>query len=70
MAYFGTKYPPMKPNPLTGITEREQETMLALLRMPRQQQKDAPKPMSGQGIAQRRRREKERQRATGASGGD
>lgn len=55
---------------VAGISEREQRIMSHLLRMPRQQQKDAPKPMSGQGIAQRRRREKERQRATGAKGGD
>jgi hypothetical protein len=52
---------------LHGISERERDIMSRLLRMPRQQQKDAPKPMSGQGIAQRRRREKERQRATSAT---
>jgi hypothetical protein len=55
---------------LEGISEREQEIMLRLLRTPRQQQKDAPKPMSGQGIAQRRRREKERQRPTSATSCD
>jgi hypothetical protein len=54
-------------DPLDGIPEREQRIMSLLIRMPRQQQKDAPKPMSGQGIAQRRRREKERQRATSAT---
>jgi len=48
-------------DPLAGISDREQRIMSRLLRMPRQQQKDAPKPMSGQGIGQRRRREKERQ---------
>jgi len=47
-------------DPLAGISEREREILLRLLRTPRQQQKDAPKPMSVQGIAQRRRREKER----------
>jgi hypothetical protein len=55
---------------LEGISEREQEIMLRLLRTPRQQQKDAPKPMSVQGIAQRRRREKERQRPTSATSCD
>jgi hypothetical protein len=44
---------------LAGISERERSIMGRLLRMPRQQQKDAPKPMSGQGVAQRRRRERE-----------
>jgi len=58
-------------NPLAGISDREQRIMIRLLHMPRQHQKDAPKPMSGQGIGQRRRREKERrQRATGATGAD
>jgi hypothetical protein len=61
---------PQRRDPLAGISDREQRIMGRLLHMPRQQQKDAPKPMSGQGIGQRRRREKERQRATGASGGD
>ena len=49
-----------KHNPLDGISARERRIMGHLLRMPRQQQKDAPKPMSVQGVAQRRRREKER----------
>jgi hypothetical protein len=61
---------PKTDNPLSGVSEREQEIMLRLLRMPRQQQKDAPKPMSVQGIAQRRRREKERQRPTSATSCD
>jgi len=61
---------PRPVDPLDGISERERRIMGQLLRMPRQQQKDAPKPMSGQGIAQRRRREKERERPTEASGGD
>jgi hypothetical protein len=52
---------------LEGISPRERQIMGRLLHMPRQQQKDAPKPMSGQGIAQRRRRDKERQRATSAT---
>lgn len=53
---------PQRHDPLAGISERERQIMLRLLRTPREQQKDAPKPMSGQGIAQRRRREKERER--------
>jgi hypothetical protein len=61
---------PQRRDPLAGISEREQEIILRLLRTPRQQQKDAPKPMSGQGIGQRRRREKERrQRTIEATGG-
>jgi hypothetical protein len=54
--------------PLEGISERERRTMLALLRMPREQQKAAPKAATPQGEAQRRRRENERQRLTVASG--
>ncbi len=54
---------------LTGISERERATMLALLQMPPEQQKAAPKPSTKRGELQRRRRENERQRPSGASDG-
>jgi hypothetical protein len=57
-------------DPLAGTSDREREIMLRLLRTPRQQQKDSPKPMSIQGIAQRRRRDKERQGPTSATSCD
>jgi len=47
-------------NPLTGISERERETMLNLLRMPREEQKAATSPRTPKGEAQRRRREREK----------
>ena len=51
---------PDKPDPLEGISQREQATMLALLKMRPEQHKDIPKPATKRGEAQRRRRERER----------
>jgi hypothetical protein len=48
-------------SPLAGISKRESEIMLNLLRMPPERQKDAPKLSSKQAQAQRRRRERERE---------
>jgi hypothetical protein len=46
--------------PLINLPERDREIMARLLRMSPEPQKDAPKPMTSKGVAQRRRREKER----------
>lgn len=51
-----------KNEPLRGMSEREQEIMRRLLRMPHWEQKDAPKPLSKRGEAQRQRRQIERER--------
>jgi hypothetical protein len=56
-------------DPLTGVSEQEQEIMSRLLRMPPEYQKVAPKPATAKGEAQRRRRAQERQQPTGASDG-
>jgi hypothetical protein len=58
-----------KDDPLAGLTHRDREVMIRLLRMPREQQKASPKPMTVKGKAQRRRRENERQRPNAANGG-
>jgi len=51
---------PEKYDPVAGIPAREREIMTRLLRMPPEQQKDAPKPTTAKGASQRRRRENER----------
>jgi len=43
------------------------QIMAAMVRMPPEQHKAAPKPMTAKGKAQRRRRENERQRSRKAS---
>jgi hypothetical protein len=48
-------------NALDGVSNRERETMLTLLRKPTEQHKESPRPKSRKGEAQRRRREAERQ---------
>jgi hypothetical protein len=48
---------------LDGTSKRERETMLNLLRMPREPQKTAAAPQTTKGEAQRRRREREREEA-------
>jgi hypothetical protein len=52
--------------PLAGISKREREIMVRLLRMSPEQQKDAPKPATSKGIAQRQRRRNEREAANAA----
>jgi hypothetical protein len=52
-----------KNDPLSGLTSPELRTMLALLRAPAEQQKDAPKPATKRGESQRRRRLAERRTA-------
>jgi len=49
--------------PLTNLPQRDREIMARLLRMSPEPQKDAPKPATPQGEAQRRRRRKEREAA-------
>jgi hypothetical protein len=44
---------------LEGISATEQAAMLALLKMPPEGQKSAPKSHTNKGLAQRRRRENE-----------
>jgi hypothetical protein len=46
--------------PLTNLPQRDMEIMARLLRMAPEPQKDAPKPATPKGIAQRRRRDRER----------
>lgn len=48
---------------LNGVSKRERETMLNLLRMSPAQQKDVAAPQTTKGEAQRRRREREREEA-------
>jgi hypothetical protein len=45
---------------LAGVSQRERDTMLALLKMRPEQHKSAPRVDTAKGRAQRRRREKER----------
>jgi hypothetical protein len=52
---------------MVGISDNERGVMERLLRMPREQQKAAPKPNSPQAAAQRRRRQKEKEAAAMAS---
>jgi hypothetical protein len=53
--------------PLTNLPQRDMEIMARLLRMSPEPQKDAPKPATVKGEAQRRRREKERKHSNEAS---
>ena len=48
-------------DPLQGVSDAERATMLALLRMRPEQQKEAPKVATAKGEAQRQRRRRERQ---------
>ena len=54
-------------DPLLGLPERDREVMARLLRMSPESQKDAQKPATPKGIAQRQRRRKEREAASAAS---
>jgi hypothetical protein len=54
-------------DPLAGLSEVDREIMARLLRMSPEPQKDAPKPATSKGIAQRQRRRKEREAASAAS---
>jgi hypothetical protein len=53
--------------PLINLPQRDREIMARLLRMSPEPQKDAPKPTTPKGIAQRQRRRKEREAASAAS---
>ncbi len=53
--------------PLTNLPQLDIEIMARLLRMSPEAQKDAPKPETSKGVAQRRRREKERKHSGEAS---
>ena len=52
---------PGPPSPLNGLSKSEKEIMRRLMHMRPEQQKDADRPQTAKGEAQRRRREKERQ---------
>jgi len=54
--------------PLSGISEKAQQIMGRLLRMPPEPQKDAPPPPTTKGEAQRRRRLAEKHERTGDGG--
>jgi hypothetical protein len=54
-------------NSLDGISEKEQSTMLALLKMQPQDQKSAPKRETPKGVAQRQRRKRETTRKANSS---
>jgi hypothetical protein len=54
-------------DPLTGVSETEREIMARLLHMSPETQKNAQKPTTPKGIAQRRRRQKERGAASAVS---
>jgi hypothetical protein len=56
-----------KQSPLANLPQLDQEIMAHLLRMSPEPQKDAPKPATPKGIAQRQRRRKEREAASAAS---
>jgi len=60
--------PDQTSDPLRGLTEKERQTMGALLRQKPGRHKDAPKPETAQGRAQRLRREREREAATASRG--
>jgi hypothetical protein len=49
--------------PLANLPQRDLEIMARLLRMSPEPQRDAPRPTTPQGEAQRRRREKERRQS-------
>jgi hypothetical protein len=48
------------PDPLEGISDSERRAMARLMTMPPQHHRDAEKPLTPKGKAQRRRRENER----------
>jgi hypothetical protein len=52
---------------LKNIPELDREIMARLLRMSPEPQKNAPKPTTSKGVAQRQRRRKERESASVAS---
>lgn len=56
--------PDQPSDPLRGLTEKERQTMAALLRQRPERHKDAPKPDTSRARAQRQRREREREAAT------
>jgi hypothetical protein len=56
-------------NPLRGTSQREQDIMRHLLRMPPEQHKATPKPVGKRAEAQQRRRETERSAQRAAAAG-